>query len=154
MKKLLVISLLGTLAVLSGGTWSADKPATKAKAAEVANVQPAEPVKGVGMSLRETAAAIRSGEIDVGKVYSLDPEKGRFHRVHASVLGINDETILDIKCGGCHSTETYPDSYLYLRKAEFPRIVDGEKVRAVQRHFCISCHSGGSVSTVFYNPKN
>ena len=104
-------------------------------------------------NLRETAESIRKGEISVGKEYSLDPEVGRFHRVHASVLGLADETILDIRCGGCHTTEKYPDSYLYLRKDEFPYTYKNIKVRAVQRHFCIGCHSGGSVSTVFYNPK-
>lgn len=105
------------------------------------------------LNLRETAESIRKGEISVGKEYSLDPEVGRFHRVHASVLGLADKTILDIRCGGCHSTDQYPDSYLYLRKYEFPYTYKNIKVRAVQRHFCIGCHSGGSVSTVFYNPK-
>lgn len=103
-------------------------------------------------SVRKTAEAIRSGEINVGKEYSLK-ENGRFHTIHAGVLGLNGEPLLDIKCGGCHSTDQYPPSYLYLRKDEFPRKVDGEKVRAVQRHFCIGCHSSGSLSTVFYNPK-
>lgn len=132
MKRAILIGhLVGLLiATLSTGAWAADKP----------------------LNLRKTAEAIRAGSIDVGKEYSLK-EQGRFHRVHAAVLGLNDETVLDIKCGGCHSTNTYPDSYLYLRKAEFPRTVDSEKVKAVQRHFCIGCHSGGSVSTVFYNMK-
>ncbi len=103
-------------------------------------------------SVRKTAEAIRKGEINVGKEYSLR-EEGRFHMIHAGVLGLNGEPLLDIKCGGCHSTDQYPPSYLYLRKDEFPRKVDGEKVRAVQRHFCIGCHSSGSLSTVFYNPK-
>lgn len=103
-------------------------------------------------SLRETAEAIRKGTINVGKERSLDPEVGRFHRVHASVLGLADETILDIRCGGCHTTEKYPDNYLYLRKDEFPYTYKNIKVRAVQRHFCIGCHSGGSLATVFYNP--
>lgn len=155
MKSLFTISVAACLLGLSVTSMAADKPAAKPKAAEAAKVQEetAPPAGQVGMSLRKTAEAIRDGTINVGKEHSLDPEKGRFHRVHASVLGLNDESILDIKCGGCHSTDEYPDSYLYLRKAEFPRVVDGIKVRAVQRHFCISCHSGGSVSTVFYNPK-
>jgi len=155
MKKLLLISLAGALAVFPGASWSADKPAKNDKAAE-SSKKAADPIfirQDTPMNLRQTAAAIRSGAINVGKNFSLEPEKGRFHRVHASVLGINEEPVLDIKCGGCHSTESYPESYLYLRKAEFPRVVDGIKVRPVQRHFCISCHSGGSVSTVFYNPK-
>lgn len=119
-----------TLAVLTSA-WAADK---------------------TSYSLRETAAAIRQGAIQVGKDHSLDPETGRFHRVHASVLGLADETILDIRCGGCHSTEKYPNDYLYLRKDEFPYTYKNMKVRAVQRHFCIGCHSGGSLATVFYNP--
>ncbi|MBI1285160.1 MAG: hypothetical protein GC183_12610 [Thiobacillus sp.] len=155
MKKLLLISLMGSLAIFSGSTWPADKPANQGKTA-VSSTEAVAPIfirQDTPMNLRQTAAAIRSGTINVGKEYSLNPENGRFHRVHASVLGINDEPVLDIRCGGCHSTDYYPDSYLYLRKFEFPRMVDGEKVRPVQRHFCIGCHSGGSVSTVFYNPK-
>lgn len=110
------------------------------------------PASAEERSVRKTAEAIRKGEINVGKEYSLR-ETGRFHTIHAGVLGLNGEPLLDIKCGGCHSTDQYPPSYLYLRKDEFPRRVEGEKVRAVQRHFCIGCHSSGSLSTVFYNPK-
>jgi len=69
-------------------------------------------------SVRKTAEAIRKGEIKVGKEYSLR-ETGRFHIIHAGVLGLNGEPLLDIKCGGCHSTDQYPPSYLYLRKDEF-----------------------------------
>ncbi len=110
------------------------------------------PASAEERSVRKTAEAIRKGEINVGKELSLR-ETGRFHTIHAGVLGLNGEPLLDIKCGGCHSTDQYPPSYLYLRKDEFPRRVEGEKVRAVQRHFCIGCHSSGSLSTVFYNPK-
>jgi hypothetical protein len=96
------------------------------------------------MNLRKSAEAIRAGTVNVGKEYSLSDE-GRFHKIHADTLGI--------KCGGCHTNDAYPDSYLYLRKAEFPETVAGEKVKAVERAKCIGCHSEGNVATVFYNMK-
>lgn len=96
------------------------------------------------MNLRKTSEAIRAGTVNVGKIYSL-AEEGRFHQIHVETLGI--------KCGGCHSNEAYPDNYLYLRKSEFPTMVAGEKLKAVERAKCIGCHSDGSVATVFYNMK-
>lgn len=115
--------LLGLMASLSAGLMAEDKP----------------------MNLRKTAEAIRSGSVKaVGTEYSLGDE-GRFHMIHGEVLGI--------KCGGCHTNDAYPDNYLFLRKAEFPRRVEGEKVAAVERAKCIGCHSAGNVATTFYNMK-
>lgn len=96
------------------------------------------------MNLRKTAEAIRVGTVDVGKTYSL-AEEGRFHKIHTEVIGM--------KCGGCHTNDAYPDNYLYLRKSEFPHMMGGEKVKAVERAKCIGCHSEGNVATVFYNRK-
>ena len=96
------------------------------------------------MNLRKTAEGIRAGAVNVGKQYSL-AEEGRFHKVHTETLGM--------KCSGCHTHDAYPDSYLYLRKAEFPKVMAGEKVKAVERAKCIGCHSEGNVATVFYNMK-
>lgn len=96
------------------------------------------------MNLRKTAEAIRGGTVNVGKEYSLR-EEGRFHQAHVETLGI--------KCGGCHTNDAYPDDYLYLRKAEFPQQVKGEKLKAVERAKCIGCHSDGNVATAFYNMK-
>jgi hypothetical protein len=96
------------------------------------------------MNLRKTAEAIRGGTVNVGKAYNLGDE-GRFHQIHTEVLGI--------KCGGCHTNDAYPVDYLYLRKAEFPHVVGGEKVKAVERAKCIGCHSEGNVATAFYNMK-
>ncbi len=96
------------------------------------------------MNLRKSAEAIRAGTVNVGKIHSL-AEEGRFHQIHVETLGV--------KCGGCHSNDAYPDNYLYLRKSEFPQVVAGEKVKAVERAKCIGCHSEGNVATVFYNMK-
>lgn len=96
------------------------------------------------MNLRKTAEAIRGGTLNVGKEYSLR-EEGRFHQIHVETMGI--------KCGGCHTNDVYPTDYLYLRKAEFPQMVKGEKLKAVERAKCIGCHSEGSVATVFYNTR-
>ncbi|MGQ9862827.1 MAG: hypothetical protein ACUVSD_12570 [Thiobacillaceae bacterium] len=95
------------------------------------------------MNLRKTAEAIRSGQVkSVGKDYNLSDE-GRYHQIHTEVLGM--------KCGACHTNDAYPDDYLYLRRAEFPKRVAGEKVKSVERAKCIGCHSSGSVATPFYN---
>lgn len=96
------------------------------------------------MNLRKTAEAIRAGTVKVGKDYNLSDE-GRYHQIHSEVLGM--------KCGACHTNDAYPDDYLYLRRAEFPKRVDGEKVEAVERAKCIGCHSAGNVATTFYNMK-
>jgi hypothetical protein len=96
------------------------------------------------MNLRKTAEAIRAGTVNVGKAYSL-AEEGRFHQIHVETIGI--------KCGGCHANDAFPADYLYLRKAELPHVLNGEKVKAVERAKCIGCHSEGNVATVFYNKK-
>lgn len=115
--------LLAMLASFSTGVMAEDKP----------------------MNLRKTAEAIRAGTVKgVGKDYNLGDE-GRYHQIHSEVLGI--------KCSGCHTNDAYPDDYLYLRRAEFPKRVDGEKVEAVERAKCIGCHSAGNVATTFYNMK-
>lgn len=97
------------------------------------------------MNLRKTAEAIRGGTVNVGKAYNL-AEEGRFHQIHVETIGI--------KCGGCHTNDAYPADYLYLRKAEFPQMVAGEKLKAVERAKCIGCHSEGNVATVFYNTRH
>ena len=51
------------------------------------------------------------------------------------------------------TADAYPDDHLFLRKAEFPEMVDGGKVKAVERAMCIGCHSEGNVATPFYNMK-
>ncbi|MGA9992921.1 MAG: hypothetical protein WBP86_11405, partial [Thiobacillaceae bacterium] len=93
--------------------------------------------------LSTMAAGVRSGTALVGGEYSLDPTDGRFHRIHAKAIGL--------KCAACHASDTYPENVLFLRKAEFPHDVDGQKVKAVNRALCIGCHSEGSVATPFYN---
>jgi len=96
------------------------------------------------MNLRKTAEAIRAGTVKAGKDYNLGDE-GRYHQIHTEILGI--------KCSGCHTEDAYPNDYLYLRRAEFPKRVAGEKVGAVERAKCIGCHSAGNVATAFYNMK-
>jgi len=106
-----------------------------------------------GYGLRQAAEAVRKAEIKVGQEYSLDPMTGRFHHVHTVALSPGYKGPLQFRCDTCHTTERYPDDFLYLRKVEFPYDYKGMKVMAVQRQLCIGCHSGGSIATVFYNPK-
>jgi hypothetical protein len=123
MNKLLMAIMATTFLSASAGVMADDKP----------------------MNLRKTAEAIRAGTVPAaGKGYNLGDE-GRYHQIHGEILGM--------KCSGCHTNDAYPDDYLYLRKAEFPKRVAGEKVEAVERAKCIGCHSAGNVATTYYNMK-
>lgn len=122
MKKLLIIGLLAAFAV---------------------GVQAAEPRIAKPVNLEKVGKAIRDGKLYVGKTYAM-PEKNRFHNIHDEALGL--------PCNGCHNVAgTYPDNYLFLRKAELPLMVDGEEVGAVHRAKCIACHSEGGAGRSFYN---
>ncbi|HZV55923.1 MAG TPA: hypothetical protein VFF82_13390 [Rhodocyclaceae bacterium] len=111
-------------------------------AAVSVGVQAAEPKLAKPVNLEKVGKAIRDGKLYVGKTYAM-PEKNRFHNIHDVALGI--------PCNGCHNVAGYPDNYLFLRKAEFPLLVDGEDVGAVHRAKCIACHSEGGAGRAFYN---
>jgi hypothetical protein len=146
MKKLALIGLLAALAATGCASDKATGTATApAKPAAASEPSKASLVAGSATSavLSGLAASVRKGTALVGGEYSLDSEEGRFHRIHAKALGM--------KCTACHANDSYPENFLYLRKAEFPMYVDGEKVKAVNRAMCIGCHSDGSVATPFYN---
>ncbi len=108
-------------------------------------VQAAEPKLAKIVDLEKAAKAIRSGKLYVGKTYGM-PEENRYHNIHDVALGLN--------CNGCHDVDgSYPDNYLFLRKAEFPYVANKEEVGAVQRGKCLACHSQGGIGTVLYNIK-
>ncbi|MBI4753977.1 MAG: hypothetical protein HY778_00825 [Betaproteobacteria bacterium] len=88
--------------------------------------------------LADTAEKIRSGEINVGKTYTMKFD-GRFHTVHAEALGIG--------CVSCHTAPSYAADHLFLRKAEYPR---RGSPGAVGRATCIGCHQQEGVATPFY----
>ena len=89
-------------------------------------------------ALDDTAEKIRSGEIDVGKNYSMD-FAGRFHTIHAKALGMG--------CVACHATPAYSPDHLYLRAAEFPQ---RGHPGAVPRADCIGCHQQKASATPWY----
>jgi hypothetical protein len=99
------------------------------------------PAADKAVGLAKIADDVRSGKTKVGKITNLAEEE-RFHNIHHKIVGI--------KCDGCHDTATYPTDHLYLRKDEFPKMVKGERVKAVRRATCIGCHSPDNVATVFY----
>jgi cytochrome c len=111
-------------------------------AAVSVGIQAAEPKLAKPVNLEKVGKAIRDGKLYVGKTYAM-PEKNRFHNIHDVALGL--------PCNGCHNVAGYPDNYLFLRKAEFPLMIDGEDVGAVHRAKCIACHSEGGVGRPFYN---
>jgi len=96
--------------------------------------------KAVGLA--KIGEDVRTGKTNVGKITNLAEEE-RFHKVHHKVVGI--------KCDGCHDTVAYSNDHLYLRRDEFPKMIKGERVKAVRRATCIGCHSPNNVATVFYN---
>ncbi len=142
-KNLLLIGLLAALA--TGGCATDKTTANPASPPAKSATSTTSLVAGNATSavLSTMAAGVRSGTVLVGGERSLDSVDGRFHRIHAKAIGM--------KCNSCHASDSYPENFLYLRKAEFPRNVDGDKVKAVNRAMCIGCHSEGSVATPFYN---
>jgi hypothetical protein len=68
-------------------------------------VYAADPVNLTGL-----AEDIRNGKLDVGTEYSLDVGTGRFHNIHANVLGLG--------CATCHAGTEYRPDFLLLRKYE------------------------------------
>ena len=121
MKKLLIIALLATFSV---GAQGAERKIAK-------------PV-----NLEKVGEAIRDGKLYIGKKYGL-PEKMRFHNIH--------DVALNLPCNGCHDLEPYPDNALFLRRAEFPYVVDEEEIGPVNRVKCLACHSARGIARTFYN---
>ena len=97
-----------------------------------------EPV--ASQELARLAERIRNGEIDVGKDFSLDVEKGRFHIIHADIM------MLD--CSNCHYGLRYRDDYMIIGREEpFPAEARGR----YQRSVCLGCHQSGGIATPWYN---
>jgi len=90
--------------------------------------------------LARLAEKIRSGEIDVGKDYSMNTKTGRFHIIHA------DKLMLD--CSNCHRGERYRKDYLLVGKDEpYPVRAKGR----YQRSICLGCHQRGGIARRWYN---
>lgn len=100
----------------------------------------AGPTRAEGpINLQETAKSIREGKIDVGKVYSLDEKKGRFHNIHSDAIGTD--------CATCHFGDRYRDDVMLLRKFELLRKrAQGQ----VDRSACLGCHQQGGVASAWY----
>ncbi|NOY16972.1 MAG: hypothetical protein GXP23_08585 [Gammaproteobacteria bacterium] len=90
--------------------------------------------------LARLAEKIRSGEIDVGKDYSMNEKTGRFHIIHA------DKLMLD--CTTCHQGKAYRKDYLLVGKDKaYPARAKGQ----YQRSVCLGCHQKGGIARRWYN---
>ncbi len=90
--------------------------------------------------LARLAEKIRSGEIDVGKDYSMNVKTGRFHIIHA------DKLMLD--CTTCHQGKVYRKDYQLVGKDEpYPASAKGQ----YQRSVCLGCHQKGGMARRWYN---
>ncbi len=98
------------------------------------------------MDLADTAEAIRNGDIDVGKEYSMHKKRGRYHRIHSEVLGL--------ECEACHVATKYaPDYLLLIRREEEDRAAGhGKRPEAdvVDRAVCLGCHKENGVAHAFF----
>ena len=80
----------------------------------------------VGFATGPVDAATKKGPKITG-IKTLDPVKGRFHRLHTRNL--------KLQCGSCHSSNT--QDLLFLRRNEpVPANMPGQ----VNRKVCLSCH--------------
>ncbi len=95
-------------------------------------VSPAVGQEG-GFSLATLAEQIRSGEIDVGDEYGMEPEQ-RFHTIHADTV--------DLACTQCH----VDDAPYEMAKPS------ADSRGPVDRRVCLGCHLNGP-ATKFYEPK-
>jgi len=118
---ILKLVLLSSLVLSNAIAAEADNPATHKELARIAE-------------------KIRSGEIDVGKDYSVNEKTGRFHIIHA------DKLMLD--CSNCHRGQTYRKDYLLIGKDEpYPARAKGR----YQRSVCLGCHQKGGIARRWYN---
>lgn len=83
------------------------------------------------------AEQIRSGAIDVGDEYSIEPG-GRFHTIHARTL--------DMDCETCHVEEMSEVQAMFYVQGDTE-----SRSGAVAREVCLVCHQGGE-ATEFYGP--
>ncbi len=99
-----------------------------------------------GMDLADTAEAIRNGDIDVGKEYSMHKKRGRYHRIHSEVLGL--------ECEACHVSKKYAPDYLLVNRQEEEARALGKgkrpKADVVDRAVCMGCHKENGVAHTFY----
>lgn len=90
--------------------------------------------------LARIAEKIRSGEIDVGKEYSVREKTGRFHIIHA------DKLMMD--CANCHYGTEYRADFLIIGKQKpYPPRAKGQ----YERSACVGCHQTGGIATQWYN---
>jgi hypothetical protein len=97
------------------------------------------------VSLPEVAKKIQQGKIDVGgkanKAFGMAQDQ-RFHRIHASVLGL--------ECATCH-TEQLPPSVAPF--TERPAVdVSAKSLGLTDRRVCLGCHTAGP-GRHFYGPQ-
>ncbi|WP_163833741.1 hypothetical protein [Spartinivicinus ruber] len=96
--------------------------------------------KSDNIPLAVVAEKIRSGEIDVGKEYSLNTKTGRFHIIHA------DKMLMD--CSSCHYGYSYKNDFLIMVKYKpYPALAKGQYERSV----CLGCHQQGGIATQWYH---
>lgn len=104
------------------------------------------PIRAEQMDLLEMAEAIQEGNIDVGKQYGMHKKRGRYHRIHSEVLGM--------ECESCHVGKKYAPDYLLLTKEEEERRAAGQGKRpksdVVDRSVCLGCHKTNGIATPWY----
>jgi hypothetical protein len=89
---------------------------------------------------------IQEGKVDVGKLYSMDDKKGRFHLIHSEQI--------DLNCESCHVAVDYAPDYLLVDRYNAHRQALGEGKRGksdvLDRSVCLGCHKTGGVATAWY----
>ena len=96
--------------------------------------------------LDEIAEGIRNGDIDVGKRYDMNKNKGRFHLIHSETIGL--------ECEACHVAPKFASDYLLFNKdnAELKAAGHGkgQKADVLDRAVCLGCHKTNGVATTWF----
>ncbi len=82
---------------------------------------------------------IRQNKVNVGNIYSVSDEDGRFHNIHA------DKLLMD--CSQCHGQRTYKADYLLVSKH---KKLPTEHRGRVEKAVCLGCHLPGGMGTPWY----
>jgi len=96
--------------------------------------------------LDDIAEGIRNGDIDVGKRYDMNKNKGRYHLIHSETIGLD--------CESCHVAPKFAPDYLLFNKdnaeAKATGHGKGPKADVVDRSVCLGCHKTNGVATTWY----
>lgn len=121
-----LVTLMLSVALLLAAASACEKEARKVK----------EPTVGVtAQKVSEVAKGVKSGDIDIGTQYGLQPNE-RYHRIHATELSLD--------CTTCHLTSPDTEQTVFGDQDTSPSAPG-----PVDRQVCLECHQDGAATDLY-----